>query len=191
MKKTIVEKLNELRGEGHSGQIPEQQKILAENVKGKTLYLETGFNLGHSALTVLEADKKIKVVSFDIGGVDSWGAFEILHAKFGDRLTVIWGDSTKTVPSEKPMNADFVFIDGGHQYETAKADLLNMRRHMKPDAHDETTPNILIDDVFCDARFCVGPTKAWVELIERKQIIEHDRFKHNNRRGFALGQFRP
>ena len=41
--------------------------MLTSAVKGKRVYCETGFNNGHSALSVMQAEPNLVVHSFDIG----------------------------------------------------------------------------------------------------------------------------
>ena len=50
------------------------------------------------------------------------------------------GDSKKTVPACKKLKeADFAYIDGGHSYETVKADWENVKDHV---------PVVVFDDYF-------------------------------------------
>ena len=71
----------------------------------------------------------------------------------------MWGDSRTTGPeftaSPPGLEFDLVFIDGGHSYEVARADLLNMR-----ELSSESTA-VIIDDLVPRYAFGVGPTWAW------------------------------
>lgn len=179
----ILAKLNKLRNEGHSGQIPKQQEILREITTGKFVYFEVGFNIGHSAYFVLENNPMIRVVSFSLPCEASERAYEILKQAYGNRLEVVWGDSRETLPTHSSMHADVAFIDGGHEYDIVRQDLHNTERHLKPDGI------IMMDDVYCESAFCRGPTRAWKDLIEDGRVVETSQYPITNRRGFALGKF--
>jgi predicted O-methyltransferase YrrM len=48
-------------------------------------------------------------------------------------LSIVSGDSTKIHSFIQDGCADFVFIDGDHQYDFVKADINNYRKKLKPD----------------------------------------------------------
>jgi hypothetical protein len=54
-------------GQGHSGQVEALTAALSLLSKDASSFCQTGFNSGHSAVTVLESNPTIKVLSFDIG----------------------------------------------------------------------------------------------------------------------------
>jgi predicted O-methyltransferase YrrM len=187
----ILSQINLLPGAGHSGNIPKQQEVLRELTAGKTLYFETGFNVGHSSYFVLESNPTIKVVSFSLPYGPSEQALKILKQAYGDRIEVVWGDSTKTLPIHNELHADVAFIDGGHEYNDARQDLDNAERHLN------SKGTVIIDDVYCQAGYCHGPTRAWKEFIEVGRIRETARYRPApedinsgiNDRGFAVGKF--
>jgi predicted O-methyltransferase YrrM len=118
--------------EGFTKQIPWQiddLKLLSKNAK---TIMEIGFNAGHSSELFLESSTDTKIVSFDLGFYNyvSVGK-EYIDNKFPERHTLILGDSRITVPKyiqDNPeMKFDFIFIDGGHEYPIASADILNCR----------------------------------------------------------------
>ncbi len=133
---------------------------------------EIGFNAGFSAQAFLNASPDSHVISFDLveHGYTKV-AKKLVDAKFVGRHTLIEGDSTKTVPDFARQNPglafDLVFIDGGHTYEVARADLQNML----PLCHSKTA--VIIDDLTPWRRWGKGPTKAWSEAI-RDGIIQQD-----------------
>ena len=47
--------------------------------------------------------------------------------KFEKNVEIIKGDSKKILPNVDLSNIDYVFIDGGHSYETVKSDLNNCK----------------------------------------------------------------
>ncbi|ELU16831.1 hypothetical protein CAPTEDRAFT_196905 [Capitella teleta] len=121
--------------EGHSGQVMEQQMVyvkLAQLPFVKTI-CETGFNAGHSTLIWLTAKNGTKVYSFDLGnhGYAKTMA-QHLQSQYPGRLTVTWGDSTKTLPefrkSHPEVTCDLIIVDGGHLVRIATDDHSNFRR---------------------------------------------------------------
>ena len=49
-----------------------------------------------------------------------------LLSKFSDNVNIIKGDSNQILRGIRPLLFDYVFLDGGHKYETVKNDLLNL-----------------------------------------------------------------
>lgn len=92
---------------------------------------ETGFNAGHSAANYLLANYfgyDVSYVGFDLGRTPYSKAAEgFLTTLFPDKFQVNWGDSRDTLPrylAEHPgLICDGIMVDGGHNYETSKADL--------------------------------------------------------------------
>lgn len=174
----------QLGGEGHSGHLRDQTKYLTEVTRTATTYCEIGFNSGHSAATVLSNNPLVNVISFDIGGKNSKAADALLREQYGDRLKVHWGDSTKTLPKiEEGLQCDVFFVDGGHSAQVARADLTNIKKHMKSDGL------VIMDDVYCDAKWCRGPIAAWNADTTSGIIKETYRWSNGSHRGFAAGKF--
>jgi len=123
----------------------EKQRNLHALVSGPCRYLETGFNVGQSALAVLMANPENRVLSFDQGKhAYARPCAQYLQRSFPGRLEVVWGDSKRTVAerlAEEPGSFDVIHIDGGHDFDTARADLLNCRAAAGPDTL------VLVDDV--------------------------------------------
>ncbi|MDZ7744669.1 MAG: class I SAM-dependent methyltransferase [Candidatus Saccharibacteria bacterium] len=133
---------------------------------------EVGFIAGLSSYSFLEASPDVKVYSFDIGEYDYvTPAKQFIDQTFPDRHVLTVGDSLETLPQfykDNPaLNFDIIFVDGSHDYEVVKADLLNMRNF----AHQDTV--LVIDDLTPWKPWGVGPTKAWSEMID-KNIVRQD-----------------
>jgi predicted O-methyltransferase YrrM len=158
---------------------------------------ETGFHTGSSSIAFLKAGPKVTVVSFDIG---RYGyvmlAKEIIDGKFPGRHTLIYGNSRKTVPAFKKSNPelrfDLVFIDGGHSYRVAKADIENMKLFATRDTR------IIMDDLTPWLPWGKGPTRAWTEVIRNGLVVQEKLFKDGKlvakieppgERSWALGRY--
>lgn len=171
LKKNRV-KLNKI--EGFSQQLEKQTRCLQRLVKDEKILtvLEIGFNAGHSSETFLESNPKAIVVSFDLGEHDyTHIGKEYIDAKYPGRHTLILGDSTITVPKYSKENAvifDLIFIDGGHTFEVANADLHNC----KVMAGKDTI--VIMDDIVKDGskikEYNNGPNEAW-EIAKQTGII--------------------
>ena len=138
---------------------------------------ETGFNTGGSSRAFLAARPDIEVVSFDIGAhVSIRRAKAQLDKKFPGRHQLVLGDSTQTLPAFAKAHADvrfdLVFIDGGHDYEVAKADLINFRTM----AHADTI--VIRDDMTPWWKWGEGPTKVWNEAIDAGLIVGSRLYKN-------------
>lgn len=86
---------------------------------------EIGFNGGHSCVVLLILFPNAKITIFDIcehSYVNS--CFDYLDNLFPDRLTLIPGDSTKTLPTHT-QKYNLIHIDGGHFDDIPKQDLEN------------------------------------------------------------------
>lgn len=171
----------------------EQLNDLINLTRGDNLnVLEIGFNAGHSSDTFLKNNKTLNIISFDIGRHDYVShAKEYIDIVYPGRHTLIIGDSTKTIPTfiknNKDKKYDFIFIDGGHEYETARADLENCY-HL---AHENTI--VALDDtVFREGiinGYLYGPTKTWTEHVNQNKIIELCRREYTPQRGMSWGKY--
>ena len=142
---------------------------------------EIGFNAGHSAATVMLANPRVDVISFDIGRFAyTADAASINHDLFPGRQILVTGKSQQTVPAffgqfpEKRCNV--LFVDGSHEYEDTAADLRNFRALANESFHI-----VVIDDVedmtaahqpAWKQRNGNGPADAWDGLRNTGEIVE-------------------
>jgi predicted O-methyltransferase YrrM len=154
--------------------------------------MEIGFNAGHSAEIFLKNNKELTLTSFDLGEHDYVNhAKEYIDITYPNRHKLILGDSTKTIPiylqNNKDQNFDFIFIDGGHDYTIAKADIENCFHF----AHKDTI--IALDDTIFtngwEAGYTIGPTKTWLENVEQNKIMELNRKDYCFGRGMSWGKY--
>lgn len=178
--------------EGNCGQIPQQVSDLVQvTSRPRIRILEIGFNAGHSALTFLQ-NPTASVTSIDLGAhAYCLGAKTFIDKVYPGRHTLIIGDSTQSLPryiQEHPSSRfDVIFIDGGHDYEIAKADLYNCLKL----AHDDTL--IIMDDVIMptegrDMEWTVGPSRVWREAIADGRITHYLARYYQEGRGMVMGK---
>ena len=138
-KKDFEETIRNVTGahgiEGHSGQAMAEYLVmhhLAGQAAAKVI-CETGFNLGHSSFNYLTANEKVIVHSFDLGNhLYAHTMSDYLKKLFPNRFFIHFGDSTKTIPeffrNNTEFQCDIMFVDGGHVYPVALADIKNFAK---------------------------------------------------------------
>jgi Methyltransferase domain len=137
---------------------------------------EIGFHVGVSCEGFLRANPAATVISFDLGAYEYvFEAKKFIDERFPGRHLLIFGDSKETVPQFAQQNPatrfDLVFVDGGHEYETAKADLVNLRLL----CHERTV--VVMDDLLPWLHFGVGPTRAWTEALREGLLTQETLLK--------------
>jgi len=150
-----------------------------------------------SALNILTANSDLHLTSVDIGehGYVA-GAAQYLDSKFPNRHTLVVEDSvvalpallralttteaaseyrpdgtTRTVNRSAVEPFDAIFIDGGHAYEVAAADITNSAKLAKAGTI------VVMDDVVgspnsVSAYWTDGPTRAWEDAIQAGLVVE-------------------
>lgn len=169
---------------------------LARRIGARTI-AEIGFNAGCSSYAMLRHVPQATVVSFDLGEHASVAVNKkFIDREFPGRHTLVTGDSRQTVPAFAANNPDarfdLLFIDGGHDYDVAHADIENMR------ALASASTAVVMDDLVPWRSYGAGPAKAWEEAIARGLVRQDELFQDGVRvanaqppgdRAWALGRY--
>lgn len=177
--------------EGYSQQIPNQVKDLITLSNDSINIMEIGFNAGHSAEVFLQNNSNLRLTSFDLGRhTYVASAKEYIDIVYPNRHTLILGDSTISIPkfiNDNPGKTfDLIFIDGGHDYAIAKADLENCRKL----ANKDTV--VIMDDTSYTQGWehnPNGPTRTWTEHLHNGTIIEMNKVDYEPGRGMSWGKY--
>ncbi len=180
--------------EGPEGFItPEQAEFLYAFIRlnRPRFVAETGFHTGHRACVIMRTMETYgggTLVSFDIGKYDATQkAAEIVKSKYEDFHYVV-GDTKQTLSPTlvQILNAnanatlDFAIVDGGHDVETARSDLLIFESILRPGGY------IWLDDFENTMYVCVGVSVVGREFAaSRRNCL---RFVTADHRGMMLYQ---
>ena len=89
-------------------------------------------------------------------------AVEELLKKFRNNINLIKGNSNKVLPNINMSKIDYVFLDGGHDYDTVRNDLLNCIEVIKNNG------TILCDDY--NLSYAPGVKKAIDEFVKENKF---------------------
>ena len=143
---------------------------------------EIGFNAGHSSECFLSANSHITVVSFDImqHSYVHIGK-KYIDLKFPGRHQLVGGNSLSTVQQFHKENIDarfdLIFIDGGHDFDTALNDIKNM----KSLASKKTL--LIVDDINRQSVL-----NAWNACLTSGCVKEIQRFSSGDK-AWVMGQY--
>jgi len=181
--------------EGYSqqiaGQVATLRRLVTERRPGRIL--EIGFNAGHSADVFLGTAPAAHLLSFDLGRHPAVLVGKgFIDGRYPGRHTLVIGDSTATLPAFTALVPDVrfevLFIDGGHTYDVARADIANGARLAAADAL------VAVDDtVFTPAweqPYTIGPTRAWLDAVRDGLVEELGREEYALGRGMVWGRYR-
>ena len=134
---------------------------------------ETGFNLGHSSLLWLTANRKAKVYSFDLGEHKYVvPAANYISRHYPDRFQLFLGDSRDTLPnffSKNNVACDMFFVDGGHVDHVPQLDMFWAVTML-----NKTNENakILVDDLHLKDVKAIWSNMIKGKLIKADAVIE-------------------
>ena len=179
--------------EGHCQQSEGETEYLKDIINNDNIInvMEIGFNAGHSAELFLSTNKKINLVSFDLGyhNYVKKGK-EFIDKTYPGRHELILGNSLITVPdyfNKTNKKFDLIFIDGGHTYYIAKGDLINCKNL----SHDKTI--VIMDDTMNNEKWInkwnLGPNKAWSEAKDNNIIRHIEAIDFSNTHGLSWGYY--
>ena len=179
--------------EGNIQDCPQQMEDLIQlsaNVNDSVM--EIGFNAGHSAELLLKNNPRIHLTSFDLGIHNyTFAGKYYIDQLYPGRHTLIIGDSTKTVPNYIQKNPnkmfDLIFIDGGHEYNIASADMKNCQT-----LANSNTIVVVDDTIFTpgwEHFYNVGPTQTWNENIKNGIVTQIDHRDYCSGRGMSWGKY--
>jgi len=158
------------------------RNLLSENPQIAVIG-EIGFNAGHSSELFLESSETTEVYSFDIMEHEyAYYGKKYIDEHFPLRHTLVEGDSRESVPvfaaKHPDLKFDLMFIDGGHFFQVALADIINLARF----AHDSSI--LIIDDIDN-----IQVRRAWQEGV-RRGIITRGRIVKDGRREWVVCHYR-
>jgi len=162
--------------------LPDQLAWLADLVRdtGARRIAEVGFHAGFSSHAFLDATSDSRVVSFDLGEHPHLSAAKrLIDERFPGRHPLVYGDSRVSIPAYADAHPDarfdIIFIDGGHWYDVARADLANLRKLAA------ATATVVMDDLTPWEFWGEGPTRAWADAVRDGLVLQVDVWQDGRR----------
>jgi predicted O-methyltransferase YrrM len=96
--------------------------------------------------------------------LNSTESIEKFLKKYKNNITLVRGDTNKTLKLANLSKIDFAFIDGGHSYETTYNDLNIIYSSMK------NRSNTIVCDDYMDASYITEVKKAVNDFVKEKKL---------------------
>ena len=96
--------------------------------------------------------------------LNSIESIEKFLKKYKNNITLVRGDTNKTLKQTDLSRVDFAFIDGGHSYETTYNDLNMIYSSMK------NRSNTIVCDDYMDASYITEVKKAVNDFVKEKNL---------------------
>ncbi len=121
------------------------------SISGAAEVIETGTAKGYFGYILSQLIESGNLTTFD-GDPRSLGSAEILNAmQTAVKVRFVLGDSKVTLPQYEGPPPDLAWVDGGHDYETARSDIRHMiRLKSRWIAIDDTKCMPQVDQAVCD-----------------------------------------
>ena len=132
---------------------------------------EVGYNWGASALVWLHSNPTVYVISFDLAERAYTNAtLAWLQRRYGNRLSLVRGDSTLTIPMWAAANpdkkCDLILVDGDHSYAGELSNLKLFSR-LSP----QQGARYIMDDCDCTSTR-KATSKVWMEGVRTGLVVE-------------------
>ncbi len=156
---------------GHMSKM--QAEFIIDTLKEKnniTNVLEIGFAGGRHTYAILKSFNVGKMVTVDIDFDYQKGRRKVdeIKSEF-DNVVFVEGDSRKVLDKDFmnehfPEGIDYVLVDGGHDYETAFLDMVNVFDYMNKDGI------MIVDDYKSKVWACEQVENAVKDFSKQKQV---------------------
>lgn len=112
-----------------------KQEALFRIGQRSTSVLEIGVYLGHSLLILLLSNPDLRITCIDNDPTFTPAAVNYLNAHFGDRITLLLGDSRDVLSSRDLGSFDCIHIDADHRPEAVEREFSLSRPFARPSAY--------------------------------------------------------
>jgi hypothetical protein len=111
-----------------------KQEALFKVGQTATNVLEIGVYLGHSLLILLLSNPTLRITCIDNDPTFTPAAVAYLNAQFGDRVTLLMGDSREILTTQELGSFDCIHIDADHRPEAVQREFDLSRPFARPGA---------------------------------------------------------